>query len=134
MSHDGVQPTDSPLAYRRSSNSRAISSWIRARSRKGSHLVIIAIFVPPLNAANVRRSGRLSNDGSNIDEVGLSARSPGATTLDRGARTVLRGASPMVIGSIARRYAKALFCLAVDSGRVEPWAKCLEALREAVLA
>ncbi len=38
----------------------------------------------------------------------------------------------MVIGSIARRYARALFSLAVESGRVEPWAKSLEALREAV--
>ena len=40
----------------------------------------------------------------------------------------------MVIGSIARRYAKALFSLAVESGRVEPWANSLEALREAVNA
>src|SRR5512144_81299 len=40
----------------------------------------------------------------------------------------------MVIGSIARRYAKALFSLAVESGRVEPWARSLEALRETVLA
>ncbi|HEX9051853.1 MAG TPA: ATP synthase F1 subunit delta [Anaeromyxobacter sp.] len=40
----------------------------------------------------------------------------------------------MVIGPIARRYAKALFSLAVESGRAEPWAKSLEALREAVLA
>jgi F-type H+-transporting ATPase subunit delta len=38
----------------------------------------------------------------------------------------------MLMGSIARRYAKALFSLAVDSGRVEDWAKGLEALREAV--
>lgn len=36
------------------------------------------------------------------------------------------------MGSIARRYAKALFSLAVDSGRVEDWAKSLEALRQAV--
>jgi F-type H+-transporting ATPase subunit delta len=40
----------------------------------------------------------------------------------------------MIIGSIARRYAKALFGLAVESKRVEPWAQTLEALREAVLA
>jgi F-type H+-transporting ATPase subunit delta len=40
----------------------------------------------------------------------------------------------MVIGSIARRYAKALFSLAVESDRVEQWAKSLETLREAVLA
>ncbi len=39
----------------------------------------------------------------------------------------------MIMGSIARRYAKALFALAVESGRVEPWAVSLEALREAVL-
>ena len=38
----------------------------------------------------------------------------------------------MIMGSIARRYAKALFSLAVDSGRVEPWAKSLEALSDAV--
>ncbi len=40
----------------------------------------------------------------------------------------------MIMGSIARRYAKALFSLAVDSGRVEPWAQSLEALRQAVEA
>ena len=40
----------------------------------------------------------------------------------------------MLMGSIARRYAKALFSLAVDSGRVEPWAKSLEALRQAAEA
>jgi F-type H+-transporting ATPase subunit delta len=39
----------------------------------------------------------------------------------------------MITGSIARRYAKALFSLAVELGRVEPWARTLEALREAVL-
>ncbi|HET8539820.1 MAG TPA: ATP synthase F1 subunit delta [Anaeromyxobacter sp.] len=38
----------------------------------------------------------------------------------------------MIVSSIARRYAKALFSLAVESKRVEPWAKSLEALREAV--
>jgi F-type H+-transporting ATPase subunit delta len=40
----------------------------------------------------------------------------------------------MIEGSIARRYAKALFSLAVESGRVEPWARSLEALREGVEA
>lgn len=40
----------------------------------------------------------------------------------------------MIEGSIARRYAKALFSLAVESHRVEPWAASLEALREAVEA
>ncbi len=38
----------------------------------------------------------------------------------------------MLMGSIARRYAKALFSLAVETKRVESWAKSLEALREAV--
>lgn len=38
----------------------------------------------------------------------------------------------MLMGSIARRYAKALFGLARDQGRVEAWAKSLEALRAAV--
>lgn len=37
----------------------------------------------------------------------------------------------MHTGPIARRYAKALFSLAVESGRVEGWAKSLEALRQA---
>jgi len=31
-------------------------------------------------------------------------------------------------GSVARRYAKALFALAVEKGRVEPWTEALEAL------
>jgi len=38
----------------------------------------------------------------------------------------------MIVGSIARRYAKALFDLAVDAGRVEPWAGGLAALKKAV--
>ncbi len=38
----------------------------------------------------------------------------------------------MLIGSIARRYAKALFSLAVETDRVEAWAQSLEALRTAV--
>ena len=38
----------------------------------------------------------------------------------------------MIIGSIARRYAKALFSLAVETGQVESWAKSLDALREVV--
>lgn len=38
----------------------------------------------------------------------------------------------MITGSIARRYAKALFSLAVESGRVEPWARSLDALQAAV--
>lgn len=40
----------------------------------------------------------------------------------------------MIMGSIARRYAKALFGLAVDGGGVEGWARSLEALRQAVEA
>ncbi len=38
----------------------------------------------------------------------------------------------MIVGSIARRYAKALFDLAVESGKVEPWAKSLVALQKAI--
>ncbi len=38
----------------------------------------------------------------------------------------------MIMGSIARRYAKALFGLAVDQDRVEPWSDSLLALKGAV--
>lgn len=38
----------------------------------------------------------------------------------------------MIMGSIARRYAKALFALAVEMGRVEPWSDALQALKQAV--
>lgn len=38
----------------------------------------------------------------------------------------------MISGSIGRRYAKALFGLAVDQNRVEPWADGLRALKAAV--
>jgi F-type H+-transporting ATPase subunit delta len=38
----------------------------------------------------------------------------------------------MIMGSIARRYAKALFSLAVDTGRVEAWASSLLSLKVAV--
>jgi F-type H+-transporting ATPase subunit delta len=38
----------------------------------------------------------------------------------------------MIMGSIGRRYAKALFGLAVEQDRVEVWAKSLESLREAI--
>ena len=38
----------------------------------------------------------------------------------------------MIMGSIARRYAKALFSLAVETGRVEAWSDALVALRGAV--
>ncbi|HEX9242061.1 MAG TPA: ATP synthase F1 subunit delta [Anaeromyxobacter sp.] len=38
----------------------------------------------------------------------------------------------MIMGSIARRYAKALFGLAVDSGRVEAWANSLGSLQQVV--
>jgi len=37
----------------------------------------------------------------------------------------------MIEGSIARRYAKALFGLAVEQGRVEPWADSLQDLKKA---
>jgi F-type H+-transporting ATPase subunit delta len=38
----------------------------------------------------------------------------------------------MISGSIARRYAKALFGLAVDSGRVEAWANSLVSLQQVI--
>jgi F-type H+-transporting ATPase subunit delta len=38
----------------------------------------------------------------------------------------------MIMGSVARRYAKALFSLAVEMGRVEPWSETLQSLNEAV--
>jgi F-type H+-transporting ATPase subunit delta len=38
----------------------------------------------------------------------------------------------MIMGSIARRYAKALFGLAVDGGKVEAWATALLALQQVI--
>jgi len=38
----------------------------------------------------------------------------------------------MISGSISRRYAKALFLLAVEQDQVEPWAESLLALKKAV--
>ena len=38
----------------------------------------------------------------------------------------------MIMGSIARRYAKALFALAEEKGRVEPWLASLAALEQVV--
>jgi F-type H+-transporting ATPase subunit delta len=38
----------------------------------------------------------------------------------------------MIVGSITRRYAKALFDLAVESGRVEAWSESLQSLKRAV--
>lgn len=38
----------------------------------------------------------------------------------------------MITGSIARRYARALFSLSVEMNRVEPWAQSLEALHAAL--
>jgi F-type H+-transporting ATPase subunit delta len=38
----------------------------------------------------------------------------------------------MIPGSIARRYAKALFSLAVEKGRIEPWCDSLLALGQAI--
>ena len=38
----------------------------------------------------------------------------------------------MIMGSIARRYAKALFGLAVEAGRVEAWATSLLALQQVI--
>jgi F-type H+-transporting ATPase subunit delta len=43
------------------------------------------------------------------------------------------GSAPlMIVGSIARRYAKALFALASERGRIEEWLKGLDALKAAV--
>jgi len=47
---------------------------------------------------------------------------------------MLGSAPPMIVGSIARRYAKALFALASEKGRVDEWSEGLEALRAAVTA
>ncbi len=38
----------------------------------------------------------------------------------------------MIVGSIARRYARALFELAVEQGKVEPWSRALLSLEQAV--
>src|SRR5512133_2576257 len=38
----------------------------------------------------------------------------------------------MIMGSIARRYATALFVLAVDAGRVEAWASSLQSLQQVI--
>jgi F-type H+-transporting ATPase subunit delta len=38
----------------------------------------------------------------------------------------------MIVGSIARRYAKALFVLAVEQGKVDSWAQSLVSLKKAV--
>ncbi len=38
----------------------------------------------------------------------------------------------MIVGSIARRYAKALFDLAVEQGKVEAWAGALQTLKQAI--
>jgi len=40
----------------------------------------------------------------------------------------------MVSGSIARRYAKALFALAAEKGRVEPWSEAMETLGKVLAA
>jgi len=40
----------------------------------------------------------------------------------------------MIVGSIARRYAKALFDLAVEQGKVETWSQSLSSLKQAVEA
>ena len=38
----------------------------------------------------------------------------------------------MILGSIARRYAKALFDLAIEQGKVEAWSESLHSLKQAV--
>lgn len=40
----------------------------------------------------------------------------------------------MIIGSVARRYAKALLALAVEQNRIEQWSESLDALQEALQA
>ena len=40
----------------------------------------------------------------------------------------------MIVGSIARRYAKALFDLAVEQGKIEAWSQTLLALKQAIEA
>lgn len=47
---------------------------------------------------------------------------------------MLLGQPLMIVGSIARRYAKALFDIAVEAGKVEAWAGSLQALKQAVEA
>ncbi len=43
------------------------------------------------------------------------------------------GSAPfMITGSIPRRYARALFALAEEKGRVEPWLAALDALEKAI--
>ena len=45
---------------------------------------------------------------------------------------MLTGAPPMIVGSIARRYARALFDLAVEQDRVEAWSDALASLQQAI--
>src|SRR5512133_1871523 len=45
---------------------------------------------------------------------------------------MLLGPPPMIVGSIARRYAKALFELAVEQGKVEAWSSALASLQRAI--
>jgi F-type H+-transporting ATPase subunit delta len=40
----------------------------------------------------------------------------------------------MIVGTVARRYAKALFDLAVEAGKVEAWSQSLQSLKQAVEA
>ena len=54
--------------------------------------------------------------------------------LDDSALSVLVGQPLMILGSIARRYAKALFDLAVEQDRVEQWSDGLNAFSRAVEA
>src|SRR5512137_2333215 len=55
-----------------------------------------------------------------------------AITLDHPGAVMLRSAPLMIPGSIARRYAKALFSLAIEKGRIEPWSDSLLALARAI--
>ena len=64
--------------------------------------------------------------------AGSKCRWRGLFPLDRWLGAVLGSAPFMITGSIARRYARALFGLAEEQGRIEPWLNGLGALEEAI--
>src|SRR5512139_3542413 len=117
MSQAGVQPIDSVVRAKRSSKRRVISSCRRSTSRKGSQRVSSAMFSFLLFGPKVRRDPEVSNPA----RARAKSPSPGLFPLDRDRGGVLGSAPPMITGSTARRYAKALFALAEEKGRVEPW-------------
>src|SRR5574342_38283 len=129
MSQAGVQPTDSVVRAKRSSKSRVIPPCRRSTSRKGSQRVSSAMFSFLLFFFFfVSRDPGVSNP----DRARAKSRSRGLFPLDRWRGGVLGSAPPMITGSIARRYAKALFALAEEKGRVEPWLESLSALEKVV--